>query len=308
MKDASNRRQGSSSTKYGAMRASLGYPNPFTIKYVEVGNEDYLNGGTDTYVNYRFNMFYNAIKAKYPNMIIISTLPISSLKNATAGVAADLHLYQSNSQTVALFNAFDNSPRSHPLLIGEYAAIYADNDLNNQLDDPTLQSATAEAVMFLGLERNSDVVIGSSHGALMKSLNDEPDNVAMIKHNADSIVPSMSYYVAKLFATHYGTHTRTTTSTSPYGPLYWSTTVGNDGTYYVKIVNYNGASSTPITVHCPGKTATTAKLVTVTAPAPGSVNTLGSMQTIWKETTVKGSGGTYSFTLSGSFISAVLVV
>ncbi|KAF4415776.1 Glycoside hydrolase superfamily [Fusarium acutatum] len=48
---------GSTSTTYGAKRAALGYTSPFTVGYVEVGNEDYLNGGTNSYYSYRFMPF-----------------------------------------------------------------------------------------------------------------------------------------------------------------------------------------------------------------------------------------------------------
>jgi alpha-N-arabinofuranosidase len=49
--------QGDKTTTYGAIRASLGYQNPFTIDYVEIGNEDYLNGGSSSYYSYRFDAF-----------------------------------------------------------------------------------------------------------------------------------------------------------------------------------------------------------------------------------------------------------
>lgn len=49
---------GDSSTTYGALRISLGYTDPFDIKFVEVGNEDNLNGGGPSYQSYRFNLFY----------------------------------------------------------------------------------------------------------------------------------------------------------------------------------------------------------------------------------------------------------
>lgn len=62
-----------STTTYGALRASLGYPEPWTIKFVEVGNEDMLNNGLDSYEDYRFNMFYDAISAKYPDIVIMSS-------------------------------------------------------------------------------------------------------------------------------------------------------------------------------------------------------------------------------------------
>lgn len=49
---------GDASTTYGAQRIALGYEDPFTIKFVEVGNEDNLNGGEDSYIDYRFDAFY----------------------------------------------------------------------------------------------------------------------------------------------------------------------------------------------------------------------------------------------------------
>jgi alpha-L-arabinofuranosidase len=62
---------GDTSTEWGAKRAALGYPDPWPIRFVEIGNEDSLNNGTKTYRKYRFSMFYEAIKAKYPDMTII---------------------------------------------------------------------------------------------------------------------------------------------------------------------------------------------------------------------------------------------
>jgi alpha-N-arabinofuranosidase len=210
--------------------------------------------------------------------------------------------------TAGLFDAFDNANRSWSILIGEYAAIYADNSSDTQLDNPTLQSATAEAVMFLGLERNSDVVFGVSHGALMKSLNDEIDNVALLKHNADTIVHSYSYYVAQMFAQHFGSKTAPTTSDTAYGPLYWSSTVNSQGKYYVKIANYNGDSSTALTVHINGSTATAATLITLTGPNEYSTNTLSSITSNITRTTIKGTEGIFTFTLTGSYTVAVLAV
>ena len=65
---------GDTGTTWGARRAKDGHPEPFKLTYVEIGNEDNLNNGGRTY-NERFGMFYDAIKAKYPNLQIISTIP-----------------------------------------------------------------------------------------------------------------------------------------------------------------------------------------------------------------------------------------
>ena len=53
---------GDTSTIWGARRAKDGHPQPFKLRYVEVGNEDWLNMGTASY-DARFAMFYDAIKA-----------------------------------------------------------------------------------------------------------------------------------------------------------------------------------------------------------------------------------------------------
>ncbi len=62
---------GDASTKWGAQRIKDGYPNPFPLHYVEIGNEDFVDrsGSYDG----RFAQFYDAIKAKYPQLKIIST-------------------------------------------------------------------------------------------------------------------------------------------------------------------------------------------------------------------------------------------
>jgi alpha-L-arabinofuranosidase len=256
-------------------------------------------------------MFYNAIHSQYPNAVIISTISINGLHNATAGIGTDDHIYVSAAQIVARFNAYDNAPRQYPIFVAEYAAIHGTvgESPSGQLENPTLESATAEAVMLLGCERNSDAVAGTSYGALIKSLDEAPDNVAVIKHNADSIVLSFSYYVQKMFATYYGTKTASTTSKTPYGPLYWSTTVSDKGQYYVKIVNFNGTATTTINVNLIGSKARKGKLVSLTGlNGPGSVNGLGNTQSVWKETAVSGKDGKFSFLLEGSYASAVLVV
>lgn len=68
--------RGSADSKWGAVRAELGHPEPFKLEYVEVGNEDWLGGGAEgwtTYKDYRFPLFLNAINAAYPDIQVISS-------------------------------------------------------------------------------------------------------------------------------------------------------------------------------------------------------------------------------------------
>ena len=67
---------GDASTKWGAQRIKDGYPTPFKLRYVEIGNEDFFDksGSYDG----RFAQFYDAIKAKYPQLKVISTTTVPS--------------------------------------------------------------------------------------------------------------------------------------------------------------------------------------------------------------------------------------
>ncbi|HBF33100.1 TPA: alpha-N-arabinofuranosidase, partial [Candidatus Sumerlaeota bacterium] len=55
---------GDASTKWGAQRIKDGYPQPFKLRYVEIGNEDFFDRSGS--YEWRFAQFYDAIKAKYP--------------------------------------------------------------------------------------------------------------------------------------------------------------------------------------------------------------------------------------------------
>lgn len=61
---------GDESTTYGAQRIALGYTDPFVIKYLEVGNEDNLSNGDDSYRAYRYQMFYGTSQTCLPNKIV----------------------------------------------------------------------------------------------------------------------------------------------------------------------------------------------------------------------------------------------
>ena len=105
---------GLTSTNNGALRTSLGYPNPWKINYVGIGNKDKLNSGQASYSLYRFSAFYNAVKAKYSDMTIIASYAGMSLPS-TAG--QDYHVYNHPNLLANQFDYFDHSSRSHKSLI-----------------------------------------------------------------------------------------------------------------------------------------------------------------------------------------------
>jgi alpha-N-arabinofuranosidase len=172
---------GDVSTSYGALRASLGYPEPFHLKYVEIGNEDNLNNGASSYSNYRFPMFYKAISAAYPSLTIISS---TGDYTAVAGSGAsaswtDYHTYSRPDKLVSQFHYFDSVSREHKTLIGEYAIIQENSPegiipVNWDLPKykyPTWVGAVAEAIWNIGAERNGDAVMGMSYAPGFQNLN-----------------------------------------------------------------------------------------------------------------------------------------
>lgn len=168
---------GSVSTTYGALRASHGYPDPWAINYVEIGNEDNVHG-EGSYVSYRFQAFYGAIHAKYPDITILAS-SVNNVANQPKGSGGDYHIYSRPDALVLGFNTFDHFDPDHPTLVGEYAALEYNNgdptagvDYGEQrLIYPWWVGTIAEAVYEIGIERNADKVLGSSYAPALQNLN-----------------------------------------------------------------------------------------------------------------------------------------
>lgn len=114
---------GDASTSWGAYRESLGY-GPFEITFVEIGNEDSLNNGSSTYATYRFQAFHDAIKAQYPDIIIVASYFDVDGATPPDGASGDFHQYAAPQLMSSEFGYFDNYTSEHPVVIGEYAVTY----------------------------------------------------------------------------------------------------------------------------------------------------------------------------------------
>ncbi|VUC23054.1 unnamed protein product [Clonostachys rosea] len=269
---------GSTSTPMGAIRAQYGYPEPFEVNWVEIGNEDYLNNGQASYYSYRFMAFYNAIRAKYPDMNVISTINPSPSPDDGSGGIIDLHIYNNQNHFANLYNTFDQASRNYPVFVGEYAAIRTGTGTGSEIGAQTFGMACGEAIFLLGVERNSDIILGSAYGALIKQYDEEPNTVAVVKHTANELLHSMSYYLQQLFAQNMGTETLPITATEGgLGPVWWSATKTSKNTI-LKMVNYNGATgaANAVKVQITGSTASTAQLTVFTADSENSSNKLPS--------------------------------
>ncbi|KAG4033739.1 hypothetical protein MFRU_004g02420 [Monilinia fructicola] len=301
---------GSTSTKWGALRASYGHAAPYDIPYVEIGNEDNLSGGCRTYAS-RFTQIYNAIHAAYPKITIIaSTDQTECLPSPLpSGVWTDTHHYLTPSAFIAHFNEWDNKPRDgHQVLVGEYASTSDDNNAKTYWS--TVQGAVSEAVYMIGMERNSDLVQMASYAPLFEHFDMAQWSPDLAGLNADpgSLTGSASYYVQQLFSVYRGDTILPVNSSVGFGPLYWVASSTTTGSYYVKLANY-GTTTESVTVKIPDaiKVKADAKLVTFTGPATASNYPLKvTLQPVTSTVTGSATGG-WTFDVAGYGIAVLSV-
>jgi alpha-L-arabinofuranosidase len=176
-------------SKWGSLRARAGHPEPFNLKWIEVGNEN----GRKAY-ELRYAAFHKAIRAKYPDIKIIS----NGWKGDTATPVdyVDDHYYKSAEEFIAMFNKYDNVSRKGPkIYAGEYA-------VQSGAGKGNLNAAIGEAVLMIGLERNSDHVIMSSYAPLFTHYywrNWNPDAIVFDQFRAFG---TPSYHTQVLFSNH----------------------------------------------------------------------------------------------------------
>jgi alpha-N-arabinofuranosidase len=194
---------GDAKTEWGARRVRDGHPKPFKLRFIEVGNEDWLNRGTATY-DARLTMFSDAIKAKYPNIKIISTMR-SMDRDFTYSRKPDFlddHFYMTIPTALSQAHLYDNYSRSATRIFeGEWAT-------NNPRvgDTPMMAFALGDAAWLTGLERNADVVMMNCYAPLLVNVNPGGRQwaVNLIGYDALSSFGSPSYYVQRMFSHNRG--------------------------------------------------------------------------------------------------------
>ncbi len=197
---------GDVTTEWGARRAANGHPEPFNLRLLEIGNENY-NFDDDRSDHYpeRYKAFYDAIKARYPEVTLIGNVEAwgtdtPSWRNSFPCEIVDEHYYRSPSWFENCYNKYDTYDRSRPkVYVGEYAVTQEFGNRGH------LRAALGEAVYMLGMERNSDVVIMNSYAPIF--INEErgggwvPD---MIRFTHSQSYGTPSYWVQQLMPNNVG--------------------------------------------------------------------------------------------------------
>lgn len=188
---------GPADSKWGSVRAKMGHPAPFHLKYVGLGNEEH---DTTTFREV-FPQFVTALRAKHPEIKIVGTsglgpgVPLFDLMEKTGVDISDEHYYESPEWFIRNQHRFDNAKRgATKIFVGEYAS--RGNRLFNAL---------AEAVYLTGIERNSDLVVMGAYAPLLARYNfTQWQDANLIYFDNNTVVRTPNYHVQHMFSTHLG--------------------------------------------------------------------------------------------------------
>jgi alpha-L-arabinofuranosidase len=288
---------GPASSVWGAKRAAMGHPEPFNMKLLGVGNEQWGQQYID-----RYALFAKALKEKHPEIQLVSAagpepaddrfkFAWPKLRELHADIV-DEHCYANASWFFENTHRYDNYDRNGPkVFMGEYAAqsdkVVSVKNRNN------LACAIAEAAYMTGLERNGDVVRMASYAPLFANSEAWQWTPNLIWVDSLRVSRTPNYYVQQLYSLNHGDVVLPVKLDSPTGAkLFASATRDNaSGEIILKVVNGdNTPAAVQLNLAGMGKILRGAK-ITVLAGKPGDENSLAGPQKFSpKETVLKISG------------------
>ena len=230
---------GDETTEWGALRAEMGHPEPFDLKYLGIGNENW-----DALYWKRFDILYNYVKEAHPEITVISSagpvaegaLPANAwakIRSRYPDTIVDEHYYMGGDWFLSHVNRYDNYPRTTKVFVGEYAAHEA---VINGKRPNNLYSAVCEAAYMTGLERNSDVVAMASYAPLMARDGMQQWTPDLIWFNAREVLLTPNYYVQQMFAQTVGDQV-VASEYEGLNRLVYHVVTRTEDVLYVKLVN-----------------------------------------------------------------------
>lgn len=197
---------GSADTEWGKLRADMGHPAPFNLKFIGIGNEQWGPEYPE-----RLEPFIKAIRAAYPDIQIVGSSGPNSegeqfdyLWPEMRRLKADLvdeHFYRPEKWFLAQGARYDNYDRKGPkVFAGEYACHGKGKKWNH------FHAALLEAAFMTGLERNADIVHMATYAPLFAHVDGWQWRPDMIWFDNLRSVRTCSYYVQQLYSHYKGTH------------------------------------------------------------------------------------------------------
>lgn len=202
--------KGDASTYWGGVRIAMGHEEPFALKYIGIGNEQWQS---EYFQHYR--RFVDAFnEAAEDNPELYSDIRLIVANSTSSGdrvgwnyvedcadwgdeitTLVDEHYYEAPSFFFTNTHRYDSYDRDSQarVFLGEYAA-----------QSNTLEAALAEAAYMTGLEKNGDVVEMACYAPLFGNRLQSQWSPDMIWFDNTTAYGSVNYYVQQLYANNKG--------------------------------------------------------------------------------------------------------
>ncbi|MDY5124830.1 MAG: alpha-L-arabinofuranosidase C-terminal domain-containing protein [Prevotella sp.] len=198
--------------KWAKLRADMGHPKPFNLKFLGVGNEQWDYKDNPAFTK-RLKIFIEAIRKVHPEIKLIGTTGPNSegwdfdlLQPRMKELGCDLydeHFYRNEKWFLSSglrYDNYDRTKKAPKVFAGEYACHGKGKKWNHY------ESSLYEAAFMTGLERNADIVNMATYAPLFAHVEGWQWRPDMIWYDNTRMFKSVSYYVQQMYSTNKGTN------------------------------------------------------------------------------------------------------
>ena len=202
---------GPATSTWGKVRADMGHPEPFNLKFIGIGNEQW-----DALYPERLEPFIKAIRKAYPDIKIVGSAGPNSegdqfdyLWPEMKRLGADLvdeHFYRPYEWFLNQGTRYDNYDRKGPkVFAGEYACHATGKKWNHYY------ASLLEAAFMTDLERNADIVHMATYAPLFAHVEGWQWRPDLIWYDNLNSFRTVSWHVQNLYSQYKGRNVLTLT-------------------------------------------------------------------------------------------------
>ncbi|MGA2298376.1 MAG: T9SS type A sorting domain-containing protein [FCB group bacterium] len=307
---------GDTTTKYGKLRAQYGHPEPYNIRYWEVGNEQWSN---TTYMANRYVEFYQPLKSKDDSIKLIMCgniwggYPFFDTCATIAGPKMEIYGWHWGQGFEP--NKIQNDS---VLFLNALATLYYDNTWYN---DPYLYN------LVTGLWTAMNFNLYTRHARTCE-IGERTSHSGLINYGYNMIgqrvfVPSPSYYAVVMMTNHHGNvlvpcETTCETFNTPYIENVWPidnvpyldvAATSTEDTLFLSVVNLH--TSKPVNTKLnlnSSNSKSTAIIYELSSPLLGDANTINNPNHIIPKIGMWTVGNSYIFPPHSYTILAIPII
>ncbi|KAK1221325.1 hypothetical protein PQX77_015872 [Marasmius sp. AFHP31] len=295
--------------EHAALRASLGHPEPFKLRRVEVGNEDFIGDAPRTYP-YRWKNFVETLQPQFPDITFIATTDVNDPVLDPKPAEYDVHVYQTPRWFYQNAFYYDDFARDGTKYFeGEYAVTSTNSsDIfglpeNGRLVFPTMEGSSAEAAFMTGLE-SCDIVFAAGYAPLLNHVEGSQWTPNLVSFDSANVYRSTSFYVQKLFSLNRGDGYLPSTLPAKNGSLHWTVAKRGEDEIIIKVANGGGEAQT-LTFALPfDNVASSGTLQLLTGPANAS-NTPDAPDAVTPQESTVTTGKSFDYEAPGYSLSVL---